>query len=73
MNAKNIFKWGAVGVGLYFAYMWLTERKGTVTVEPIQQYPAAWDGYWNTQNTTISASQKTAIQNGISQGNITFL
>lgn len=69
---KKVFKYGLIAGAAYLAYMFLTERKGTVTVGAIQQYPAAWDDYWDGQKASISDAQKSAIQKEIEKGNISF-
>lgn len=70
---KKALKYGAIAAGLFVVYQLMTQRKGVVTVEPLQQYPAAWDEYWKTQTTSITDSQKQAIQNQIALGNIKFV
>lgn len=70
---KKAIKYAAIAAGLYVVYMLSTQKKGVVTVGALQQYPAAWDDYWKTQKTSISDSQKEAIQNEIVKGNIKYI
>lgn len=69
---KKAIKYAAIAGGLYVLYMLMTQKKGVVTVGPLQQYPAAWDTYWNTQNQDLTDAQKQSIQNEIAKGNIKF-
>lgn len=70
---QNAIKYGLICGALFLVYKAMTQKKGVVTVEPLQQYPAAWDDYWNTQKTSITDAQKQAIQNEIIKGNIQSL
>lgn len=70
---KNALKYGAIAAGLYVVYMLMTQKKGVVTVGPLQQYPAAWDAYWNTQNADLTEAQKQSIQAEIVKGNVKYI
>ncbi len=69
---KKGIKYAAIAAGIYLAYRLFYERQGTVTIGAIQQYPAAWDDYWDNTKTSIGQAQKDAIQREIIKGNFTY-
>lgn len=70
---KKALKYGAIAAGLYVLYQLMTQKKGVVTVGPLQQYPAAWDTYWNTQNPDLTDTQKQSIEKEVAKGNIKYI